>query len=293
MSARTVRNRIRTVLAAAVCALACGIARAETPYSKVYEPIPRATGDQDKLLKTVRLDQKIGAQIPLDTPFKDENGEDIRLGNYFTDKPVALVMIQLKCTMLCTEEMAVLMSSLRKMKFTPGKEFNLLIVSIDPREGPQNSADQKEAYVTSLARPEAATGWHFLTGSKDSIDKLAAAVGYHYVYDKETDQYAHPDGVMIATPSGKLSKYFVRLTYPPRDLRLAMVEASEGKVGTVLDAVALLCFHYNPATGKYGLALLGVLRIAGVATILAIALGVFALKVWERRRPQAAQAGQA
>jgi protein SCO1/2 len=273
--------------------LACGVARAETPYSKIYEPIERPTYAQDKLLKTVRLDQKINAQIPLETPFKDENGKDVRLGDYFTDKPVALVMIQLKCTMLCTEEMNVLMSSLRAMKFTPGKEFKLLIVSIDPRETPETSADQKESYVGSLGRPEAAAGWHFLTGSKESIDKLASAVGYHYVYDKATDQYAHPDGVMIATPTGRLSRYFVRLTYPPRDLRLAMVEASAGKVGSVLDAVALLCFHYNPATGKYGLALLGVLRIAGVATIIAIAVGLLVLKYRERVGPQATQAGQA
>jgi protein SCO1/2 len=252
----------------------------------VYEPAARATPDQDKLLKTVRLDQKIGTQIPLETPFIDENGKDVRLGDYFTDKPVALVMIQLRCTMLCTEEMQVLMNSLRAMKFTPGKEFNLLIVSIDPREKPEISAAQKEAYVTSLARPGAENGWHFLTGSKQSIDKLAGAVGYHYVYDKTTDQFAHPDGVMIATPTGKLSRYFVRLSYPPRDLRLAMVEASEGKVGSVLDAVALLCFHYNPATGKYGLALLKVLRLAGIATVAAIALGLLVLRRRESR-PQA------
>jgi protein SCO1/2 len=289
VSVRSSRNRIGAWAAAALCALACGVARAETPYSKVYEPVERATGDQDKLLKTVRLDQKVNAQIPLETPFKDESGKDVRLGDYFTDKPVALVMIQLKCTMLCTEEMSVLMHSLRKMKFTPGKEFNLLIVSIDPRETPETSAAQKESYVASLARPEAAEGWHFLTGTRDSIDKLAGAVGYHYVYDKTTDQYAHPDGVMIATPTGKLSRYFVRLTYPPRDLRLAMVEASAGKIGSVLDAVALLCFHYNPATGKYGLALLGVLRLAGVATIIAIVLGLLVLRRRESR-PQASGA---
>jgi protein SCO1 len=292
VSVRSRRNYIAVAIAA-VCAIACGVSLAETPYNKVYEPVARPTAAQDKLLKTVRLDQKIGGQIPLDTPFKNEDGKDIHLGDYFTDKPVALVMIQLRCTMLCTEEMQVLMSSLRAMKFTPGKEFNLLIVSIDPREGPENSAAQKEAYVTSLNRPEAAKGWHFLTGSKESVDKLADAVGYHYVYDKTTDQFAHPDGVMIATPSGKLSRYFVRLSYPPRDLRLAMVEASEGKVGSILDAVALRCFHYNPATGKYSVELLGVLQIAGVATIIAMALGLVVLKHRERLRPQAAQAGRA
>jgi protein SCO1 len=284
VTARFSPNRIGASIVVAACALACGVARAETPYNKVYEPVARATGDQDKLLKTVRLDQKVGAQIPLETPFVDEHGKDVHLGDYFTDRPVALVMIQLRCTMLCTEEMQVLMNSLRAMKFTPGKEFNLLIVSIDPREKPEISGAQQETYVTSLGRPEAAQGWHFLTGSKQSIDKLAEAVGYHYVYDKTTDQYAHPDGVMIATPTGKLSRYFVRLSYPPRDLRLAMVEASHGKIGSVLDAVALLCFHYNPATGKYGLALLGVLRMAGVATIAAIALGLLVLRLREPRQ---------
>lgn len=286
MSVRIGRNFIAGI--AIVVGLAGGLtsARADTPYNKVYSPPERASADQDKLLKTVRLDQKIGAQIPLDTPFKDEFGKDVRLGDYFTDKPVALVMIQLRCTMLCTEEMAVLMNSLRAMKFTPGKEFNLLIVSIDPREGPDTASAQKETYVASLNRPEAANGWHFLTGSKESIDKLAATVGYHYVYDKTTDQYAHPDGVLIATPSGKLSRYFVRLTYPPRDLRLAMVEASEGKVGSVIDAVALLCFHYNPATGKYGLALLKVLRLAGIATVAAIALGLLVLRKRDGGRPR-------
>jgi protein SCO1/2 len=238
----------------------------------------QAPGEQDKILKDVRLEQKLNAQVPLDLPFKDEQGKDVRLGDYFGEKPVMLMLIQYRCTMLCNEQMTVLMDNLKKLKFTPGKEFNLLIVSIDTAELPGLASDKKKNALEAYERPEGAAGWHFLTGESTSIEPLAEAVGFHYVYDKFTDQYAHPDGVMILTPQGRVARYFFRLEYPAQDLRFGLIEAADGKIGTPLDAIALLCFHWNPVTGKYALAFMKVLRLAGIATVLGLIAGIVLLK---------------
>jgi len=240
------------------------------------------TGVQEQTIKQVRLDQQLNAQVPLDLPFRDETGKSVRLGDYFGSKPVMLVLIQYRCTMLCNEEMNILLDSLKKMQFTPGKEFNLLIVSIDPREQPDLAADKKKSYLEAYGRPAAAAGWHYLTGADSSIKPLAQSVGFHYAYDAHTDQYAHPDGVILVTPQGKVSRYFFRLEYPARDMRLGLVEASSNQIGSAIDAIALLCFHYNPTTGKYSLALMKVVRLAGILTVLAMAVGVVVLKQRDR-----------
>jgi len=237
---------------------------------------------QEQTIKQVRLDQQLNAQVPLDLPFRDETGKSVRLGDYFGSKPVMLVLIQYRCTMLCNEEMNILLDSLKKMQFTPGKEFNLLIVSIDPREQPDLAADKKKSYLEAYGRPAAAAGWHYLTGADSSIKPLAQSVGFHYAYDAHTDQYAHPDGVILVTPQGKVSRYFFRLEYPARDMRLGLVEASSNQIGSAIDAIALLCFHYNPTTGKYSLALMKVVRLAGILTVLAMAVGVVVLKQRDR-----------
>jgi protein SCO1/2 len=280
------RRALRGVtLAAAVllgAVLSAGAAHAQkTPAGAADN---QALDAQGAMLKSVRLDQKLGNHVPLDAAFRDENGKPVRIGDYFGDKPVALVMIQYRCTMLCTEEMNVLMASMKQLKFTPGKEFNLVIVSIDPREDAELAMGKKISYLAEYGRPDAAKGWHWLTGSKENIDKLADSVGYHYVYDAKTDQYAHPDGVIMMTPKGEIARYFFRLEYPARDLRLGLIEASRGKIGTPLDAIALLCYHYNPVTGRYAVALLNLVRGASLAMVLGLCAGIMLLKLREGHR---------
>jgi protein SCO1/2 len=192
--------------------------------------------------------------------------------------------------MLCTEQVNVLEATLRDLKFTAGKEFDVVVVSIDPREQPDLAADFKQKFLEKYGRPDAVTGVHFLTGADSSIKPLADAVGVHYIYDARTDQFAHPDGLIVLTPKGKVAKYFFRLEYPPRDVRFALVEAAENKIGTVLDAIALLCFHYNPTRGVYSLAVLNVVRLAGIATVLFMALAVVVMRRKDRNGRETAGA---
>jgi len=243
----------------------------------------RLTGPEDTITKLVRLDQKLDSQLPLDTPFRDETGKQVRLGDYFGQRPVMMMLIQYRCQMLCTLQQTQLLDNLKRLKFTPGKEFELLIVSIDPDEQPDLAADVKAAFIKDYRREESAAGIHFLTGTEKAIDDLAAAVGFHFAYSKKTDQFAHPDGVIIATPAGKTARYFFRLEYPARFLRYGLIEASQGKISKpLMDVIALLCFHYNPGTGTYTLAYMRVLQAAGIGTVLALALGVVMMRLREK-----------
>jgi len=239
--------------------------------------LPAVSGpsaEQEKILKNVRLEQKLDARVPLDVTFRDETGRTVALREYFGKKPVMLNLIQYRCTMLCSEEMKILAESLKELRFTVGDQFTLVTLSIDDREQPDLAAAYKQKYVQEYGRPGAAAGWHFLTGDKAAIQQLADAVGFHFVYDARTDQFAHPDGVIVLTPQGKIARYFFRLNYAPQDLRLALVEAAHRKIGTPLDAFALLCYHYNPVTGKYALAVLSLVRFAGAATVLLLLLSI-------------------
>jgi protein SCO1 len=250
----------------------------------------RVHGTDEEIVKQVRLEQKLDAPLPLDAPLKDEDGKDVKLGDYFGEKPVMMMLIQFRCTMLCTEQVNILLDSLKRLKFTPGKEFNLLIVSIDPREKPDLAAEMKASFVKEYRRPESAPGIHFLTTDEKTIDRVASAVGFRFAYVQKTDQFAHPDGVIIATPAGHAARYFFRLEYPARFLRYGLIEAAQNKISTPLaDAIALLCFHYNPTTGTYTLGFMKVLRIAAVATVLLIALSITMMR--RRERPVAAVVG--
>lgn len=267
--------------ALALSLVAAGTALARNPTGT--GPTAKPGGAQEQILNEVRLDQQLDAQVPLDIPFRDEHGSDVVLGDYFRGKPVMLVMIQYRCTMLCSEQMMLVQDSLRELKFTPGKEFTFLIVSIDPREQPSLAAEFKQSHVEAYGRPEAEAGWHFLTGTEEAIDRLAQAVGFHYMYDARTDQYAHPDGVMILTPSGKIARYFFSLNYPARDLRLGLLEAGEGKIGSpILNAIALLCYHYNPETGTYGFTFMKLLRLLALGTVFLLAACIVVLRRRER-----------
>jgi protein SCO1/2 len=232
-------------------------------------------GGKPEVLKNVGLDQKLNAQVPLDLTFRDEHGATVTLGQLLQQKPAILTMVYYRCPMLCTEVLNGTLNSLKEVPLDIGKDFNVITVSIDPSEKPALADAKQVMYVGLYGRPGAVNGWHFLTGDEAQIQKLAAAVGFRFVYDKESAQFAHASGIMILTPQGRLSRYFYGIAYPPRDLRLALVEAGEGKIGSTADAILLFCFHYDPVTGKYAVTVLNLVRVAGAVSVIAIALMIF------------------
>jgi protein SCO1 len=234
------------------------------------------------LLQNVGIEQHLNAQIPPDLTFRDETGKTIKLGEYFGRKPLIMNLVYYNCTMLCGEALAGLASAMRLVKFDVGNEFDVITVSFDPRETPEMAAAKKKDYVKRYGRPNAAAGWHFLTGPPDSINVLTKAVGFQYQYDEKTNQYAHATAIMVLTPQGRISRYFYGVDFPPKDLRMGLVEASQDKIGNAVDAVLLYCYHYNPETGKYGAMVGNILRLAGAATILVI--GGLVLILWRLDR---------
>ncbi len=229
-------------------------------------------------LENVGIEQHLNAQVPPDLTFRDETGKTVKLGDYFGRKPLILNLVYYNCTMLCGEALAGLASAMRLVKFDVGNEFDVVTVSFDPRETPAMAAAKKKDYVGRYGRASAATGWHFLTGEPDSINSLTKAVGFQYQYDARTNQYAHATAIMVLTPQGRISRYFYGVDFPPKDLRMGLVEASQGKIGNVVDAVLLFCYHYNPETGKYGAMVANILRLAAGATI--VFMGAFLFILW-------------
>jgi protein SCO1 len=234
-------------------------------------------GVRPQLLKQVGVDQKLDESIPLHLAFRDETGKQVELGQYFAGKPVVLSLVYYSCPMLCTQVLNGIERSLRGLSLDLGKDYEVVTVSIDPGERPVLASAKHELYTGMYGRPGGAQGWHFLTGDEPQIKALANAVGFRYAYDPESKQFAHASVIMILTPEGKISKYFYGINYPSRELRLGLVDASEGRIGTPVDAVLLFCYHYDPATGKYGVIISHVIQIAGGITILALAGLILAL----------------
>ena len=273
----------------ALCLLLCGFclpAMAQlgqnTMNGPLYGPRPELGATESglpKALREVGIEQRLNEQLPLDAQFRDETGRDVRLGEYFTDRPVILVLAYYDCPMLCTQVINGVVSTLKVVPFDAGKDFDVVVISFDPRETPQLAAGKKEVYMQMYKRVGAATGWHFLTGEATSIKRVAEAVGFRYYYDEATKQFAHASGIMVLTPQGKLSHYFYGIEYAPKDVRLSLVEASANKIGSPVDQLLLYCYHYDPATGKYGMVIMNVVRVAGVVTIL----GILALLIFLRR----------
>src|SRR5262249_3358951 len=221
-----------------------------------------------KALKDVRIEQRLNEMIPLDAVFKDEQGHDVRLEQFFNGKkPVVLSLVYYNCPMLCTQVLNGMMGSFKHVTFNIGEQYDVVTVSFDPSETPDLALKKKQTYIQAYNRPGADTGWHFLTGDAANIKRLADAVGFHYVWDEQTKQFAHASGIMVLTPEGKLARYYYGIEYSPKDLRLALVEASQNKIGTPVDALMLYCYHYDPSTGKYGVVIMNVLRVAGVITV--------------------------
>jgi protein SCO1/2 len=232
-------------------------------------------------LREVRIEQKLDQQLPLDLVFRDESGQPVKLGQYFGKKPVVLSFVYYDCPMLCTQVLNAMVTSFRVLPFEIGKDYDVVTVSFDPRETNTLATAKKQVYMKYLPermRADANSGWHFLTGDQDSITKLTDAVGFHYRYDEATKQFAHASGIMMTTPQGKLARYFYGVDYPARDLRLGLIESSENKIGSPVEQLLLYCYHYDPTTGTYALAIMKVMRIAGVATLLGIAAMILFLK---------------
>jgi protein SCO1/2 len=224
-----------------------------------------------EVLQSVKIEQRLNEVLPLDTVFRNEEGETVKLGDYFGKKPVLISLVYYECPMLCTLVLNGELKALRGLNFDVGKEFEVVTVSIDPTETSEMASVKKAAYLAKYDRIGAEKGWHFLTGDKENIQRLADAIGFKFAYVEESGEYAHAAGIMVATPEGRLSKYFYGIEYSVRDLRLGLVDASRGKIGSMVDQILLFCFHYDPLTGKYGLVVMSVIRVAGTLTALLLA----------------------
>jgi protein SCO1 len=241
------------------------------------------------LLKKVALDQNLNAQVPLNLKFRDEHGREVRLGDYFGSRPVVLSLVYYQCPMLCTLALNGQLRVYRSLAFNIGDQFDVVTVSINPRETPQLAAAKKAAYLDKYRRPGAERGWHFLTGTDDSIHALASAVGFRYEYDPESKQYAHTTALIVLTPQGRIARYQYGVEYSAKDLRLFLIEASANRIGTPVDAFLLYCFHYDPATGKYSVTILNFVRAGAIATF--IGLFTFIVIAARRRRPAVVHGG--
>ncbi|MBV9865531.1 MAG: SCO family protein [Abitibacteriaceae bacterium] len=238
----------------------------------------------DDIIKKIGFDQKLDQQVPLDLNFRDDTGKDVRFQQYFGKKPVMVVPLYYKCGMLCPEEMKLLIDSLKELKFDVGKDFQLVVLSIDPRETPADAANTKKDWLKQYGRAGTEAGWHLLTGQQTAIGSLTQAIGFRYAFDAKTGQYAHPDGVVILTPEGKVARYFYSLNYPSRDLRFALVEASKNQIGSPVDYLWLQCYHYNPVTGKYSIGVLALVRLGALLTMVGLGSLIGGLSLWSKRQ---------
>ncbi|HSE31471.1 MAG TPA: SCO family protein [Pyrinomonadaceae bacterium] len=247
--------------------------------SKPYEP--SAPTGLPAVLKEVGIDQKLNQQLPADAVFKDEAGNEVKLGNYFGKRPIVLSLVYYDCPMLCTQILNGMIGSFKTLSLKPGQDFDVVSISFDPRETPALAAAKKNLYVNNLPeskRSGATAGWHFLTGDEDNIRRVTEAVGFRYRFDTSTGQYAHASAIYVVTPEGKLSHYFYGIEYAPRDLRLGLVEASQNKIGSTVDQLMLYCYHYDPETGRYGAVVMNMIRLGGVVTLICIGVMLLLLR---------------
>lgn len=271
---KSIFSRAATITLLAACAFGQGMTNGIlSPPANVRPPG----------LKNVGVQQNLNQSLPLDLTFTDDLGRTVRLGDYFGKKPVVLSLVYFNCPMLCGEVLSGLEHSLRMMKFDVGKEFDVITVSFDPKDTPEMAAKKKAGFIKRYKREGAEQGWHFLVGKQDAIDALTKAGGFQYEYDEKTKQFAHATAIMIATPDGKIAQYYYGVEYPPKDLRLGLVEAGKGKIGNVVDQLLLYCYHYDPEQGKYSATILRLLRLAGIATMLSLGTLIF---VMIRRGPE-------
>jgi protein SCO1 len=275
LAVRSIKQFANSILAAFLgLALLAGAAWGQGAENGIMTPSPsvRPPG-----LQNVAIQQNLNEQIPPDLMFTDDMGRQVKLGDYFGKKPLILNFVYYGCPMLCGEELDGLESTLRVLKFDIGKEFEVVTISFDPKNTPELAARKKAQMLQRYKRPGAEQGWHFLVGQPDAIAAVTKAAGFQYQYDEKTGEFAHSTAIMVLTPEGKIAQYYYGIEYPPKDLRLAMVEASQNRIGNVVDALLLYCYHYDPSKGKYSAAILRLLRVMGVATMLGLGALFFVL----------------
>jgi len=235
-------------------------------------------------LARVDFEQHLGASLPVNAIFRDESGAPVQLGRYFGERPVVLALVYYECPNLCTVVLNGMLESLRNVRQTAGSDFDVVVVSIKPGDSPALAADKKHTYTMRYGRPGSAKGWHFLTGDAPNIRQLAEAIGYRYIYEPQSKQYAHASGIVIATPQGKVSRYFLGIEYPPKDVRVALSDASDSKVGSLANRLLLLCFHYDPQTGRYSLIITRAIQLAGMGTVLLLGIIIVRMTRQENRK---------
>jgi protein SCO1/2 len=260
------------------------------PSGPLYVPPPGAIASkQIPALREVGIDQKLNAQIPMDLTFTDEANREVKIGDFFGKRPVVLALVYYECPMLCTMVLNGLVGSVEALSFDPGKEYEIVVVSFDPGETPALAKQKKDLYLKRFGRPQTDGGWHFLTGREANIKQLADSVGFRYAYDAAIDQFAHPAAITIATAEGRVSRYLFGIEFAPRDVRLGLIEATDGKIGSAVDQMLLYCYHYDPETGKYGLVVMNLIRLGGVLTVLALGASIFVSLRRERREHSAVE----
>jgi protein SCO1/2 len=278
-------NRARAIATTAALLFSSGLARAQAVPSNAGVTSTAMPAQ----LQNVGFEPQLNAQIPLDLPFVDENGSNVQLRDYFKQKPVVLAFVYYGCPMLCNQVEQGVVGSLRMLSFTPGRDYEVVFVSFDPRESPDLAAEKKKSALSHFNRPETASGWHFLSGTKESIDAATKAANFRYSFDAKNNLFAHASGIMLLTADGRISRYFYGVEYPGRDMRLGLVDASAGKIGTPIDRVLLFCYQYDPSLATYSASILKVIRLAGMLTVLCIVGGILIF----RRRDAAQAATQA
>jgi protein SCO1 len=282
--------KISVLLAAFILAVGISVRAQKTEHynsplysPKAYDPAQSEGNGLPEALKKIGIDQKLGDQLPLDTEVTMEDGRTVKFGSLFASgRPVVLALVYYECPMLCNEVLNGLTGSLKGISLDAGKDFDVIALSFDARENekPGLAQNKKAAYMERYGRAGSEKGWHFLTATQPSIDAIANAAGFHYQWDEKSKQFAHAGGVMVVTPQGKMSRYFYGIDYAPRDLKLGLMDSADNKVGSVTDQMLLYCFHYDPSTGKYGLAILRVVRLGAVLTLLG--MGAMGFVFWRR-----------
>jgi protein SCO1/2 len=260
----------KKLLTAALITMAVTTASAQSNVPGVNPPASPPSSQTPSVLADVRFDQRLNESLPLATRFQDEEGREVALGDYFGTKPVVLAFVYFECPMLCTQVLNGLTTSLTVLTETVGREFDVVAISFDARETPALANGKKKSHLDRYKRPESAHGWHFLTGDDAAIKAVTDAAGFTFVWDEQTQQFAHPSGIIVATPEGKLARYFFGIEYAPRDVKFALIESSAGRIGNAIDQLLLYCYHYDPASGSYGFVAMGAVRIGGALTVLAL-----------------------
>jgi protein SCO1/2 len=275
-------NCLRSISGIAALLLLSATANAQT----IPDNVGPAAKSLPPVLQNVGFEPQLNAQLPPDLAFRDEAGRSVQLRDYFRQKPVVLALVYYGCPMLCNQVEQGVVGTLRMLSFNPGRDYQVVFVSFDPRESPDMAAQKKESAMSHFRRPETASGWHFLTGSKESIAALTKSANFRYSFDEKANLFAHASGIMLLTPDGRISRYFYGVEYPSRDVRLGLVDASAGKIGTPIDRALLFCYQYDPASARYSASILAIIRFGGILTVLCLVAGIL---IFRRRDSNAAR----